>query len=1176
LNKFTQLLKPKYFVKLIVLVAFLGTGLVAHATHLIGGNMGYIYVGPDPAITGNSLYKITLDAYQDCNSTNWWSAGGVFPEGRINVGIYEGAYAPTAAISNSGSINLILTDSNEVDPNLPQICDPFNLLSTVCVYLVRYENTISLPSTTSGFWIIYDRCCRPGGITNLNDSGSQSFVYSTWIPSINGVLGVNTSAQFTDTLLSYICTTDTAYISNTAIDADGDSLVYSLVTPFIGITGNGAAGNNPPAIAYTSTLMDPYTIPPSGINYQTGYSLTNLLGTGSFSNIDPNTGLTRFYSNFRGTFAAAVEITEYRNNVIVGVTRRNMQLIADNCPNNNMPNQNISVLDSTAITPLDYEVDAGTNICFHLNYSDTDGDPLQFTASSPIFDNTITNPAATVTSPVNGVGAVTGTICWNTSCAQGRIAPYIVNVVVTDSNCPPLPLPQELKIYVRPFEGPKTIFGDTVVCVTNQATQFTADTLTNVVYNWTVTGGTITSGGNGPNIGVTWAAGQANGIISLTTTNQNGCIAGPITKNVVLSNVVSDAGGDQTMCVGIPVTIGGAPTSTDPGNTIKWSPSTGLNFDTLANPIANPNTSTTYIVSLTNTLGCVGTDTITVTVNQPIPSGILSDYFLCPGDTLPLNATGATFTWGPNVFISATNIANPKVYPPSNQTYTLQYFDINGCEGNDTSTVTVNATVPTDAGADSPICSGDSFSLGGNPTGPFGTTYNWQPTANMNNNTLANPSVLPTATTTYIVMTSNDTCTGIDSVTVTVIPSPTLSVSSDTYVCEGDSTQITATGTGSFLWSNGNTLSDSTISNPLAFPSVSTVYVVTLTDATSCESVDSVLVDIQGLPTASAGGLIDACKFNPTQIGGSPTGPPGATYSWTPITGLNSNTSANPMVTIDQDVTYIVQVTDSLGCVAHDTVAVEVFRIQGFGDTTICKNVQLNLNTRTIHGNGPYTYQWTNGSLLSDSTSGSPTVTSGTKAAFTVTVTDANNCKDTVDFNLNLLATTQSVFTYEILPTCEGVGVQITDNSIGAAGYAWLINDTLVSSSENPLLTFEYGKDANLKLVTTSSDGCVDTAEVTITGPKFTDLAEITISNVFTPNGDGENDYFEVTSNGNLSGCIEMTVFNRGGQLVYKSTGGISVWDGRSTTGQKYPDGVYYYVYSINGVEYHGNVMLMR
>lgn len=55
-----------------------------------------------------------------------------------------------------------------------------------------------------------------------------------------------------------------------------------------------------------------------------------------------------------------------------------------------------------------------------------------------------------------------------------------------------------------------------------------------------------------------------------------------------------------------------------------------------------------------------------------------------------------------------------------------------------------------------------------------------------------------------------------------------------------------------------------------------------------------------------------------------------------------------------------------------------------------------------------------------------------------------------------------------------------------------------------------------------------------------------------------------------------MTVFNRGGQLVYQSTGGINVWDGRSTTGQEYPDGVYYYVYSINGVEYHGNVMLMR
>lgn len=1164
--------------KLIATLLFVILSFGAHATHLIGGNMGYEFIGPDPLNPGFTRYRITLDAYMDCNSVNWvqpGGGGGSFPEPSINVGIYEGVLNPTTSLPYTDDVNLQLVDSNAVDPNLPAICDPFNLLSNVCVYLVRYEAIVSLPASNTGYWVLYDRCCRPGGILNLNNSGAQSFAYTTWIPAQNGSLITNSSAQFTDTLLSYICRTDTAYISNSAIDPDGDSIAYTLVTPFRGLTGAGGAAP-PPSVPYNDPLLNPYNFPPPFVNYATGYNLPNLLGTGSFSAIDPATGLTRFITNFTGIFVASVEITEYRNGQIVGVTRRNMQLISDDCPNNNMPNQNTSNLDPDAITPLDYEVNAGDTICFNLDYDDLDNDPLEFVATSDIFNSAITNPPATVTSPVTGIGSVTGTICWNTSCAQGRAAPYVVDVVVTDSNCPPLPLPQLVHIYVRPFEGPQEIYGDSVVCIDNNTSLFTTDTLNGVSYSWSVTGGSISSGNGSPTVNVQWNPGMTTGSISVTATNQNGCVVGPLTKNVVLSNVIGDAGLDQTTCNGIAVTIGGSPTSQDPNNSIIWSPATGLSNPNDPNPMATPTSTTTYVVSLTNALGCVGTDTVVVSVNNLIPSGILSDYFVCPGDTLQMNATGATFTWGPNQFISATNIGNPQVYPPSNITYTLNYFDVNGCEGNDTTDITVNATVPTDAGPDAQVCLGDSFTLGGNPTGPFGTTYLWSPSTNMNNNTLSNPSVLPTSTTTYIVQTSNDTCTGVDTVVVSILPAPSLSVTPDTYVCEGDSVQINATGTGTFLWNNGITLSDSTIADPLAFPSVPTYYTVTLTDGNNCEAIDSVFVDIQSLPVASAGGVVDACKFLPTPIGGSPTGPPNSTYLWTPSTGLNFNGLANPLVTSDVDRTYIVQVTDSLGCVAYDTVEVQVFRLAGGMDTTVCNNITLTLNTNTVNGTAPYTYQWTNGSALSDSTSGSPTITTGNQNNFTVTVTDATGCRDTVDFIINLLGLTNSNFAYDIIPTCTGVGVKLTNTSSGASSYEWYIDNQLSSTDENPTLVFDYNKSATVTLITTSSDGCVDTSEVNITGPKFTELVDITVPNVFTPNEDGENDYFEINYNGDLSSCIEMTIFNRDGQIVYQSSGGIHTWDGRSSTGQQFPDGVYFYIYTINGEEYKGSLTLMR
>ena len=783
---------------------------------------------------------------------------------------------------------------------------------------------------------------------------------------------------------------------------------------------------------------------------------------------------------------------------------------------------------------------------------------------------------ATVTSPINGIGSVTGTICWNTSCSQGRLAPYVIDVVVTDSNCPPLPLPQVVNIKVVPYIGPQVIYGDSVDCLNNSPSNYSTDVFANISYNWIITGGLITSGNGTPNITVNWNTGIPTGAISLVTSNSRGCISDTITRNFILSDVVADAGSDTSYCNGNAIVIGGNPTTSNPSNSILWTPSTGLNNPNLANPTANPTVTTTYVVSLTNARGCLGTDTVVVTVNQLISSGVLNNYFLCPGDTLQVSATGSSFLWGPNQFISAINISNPKIHTPTNSTYTLNYFDVNGCEGNDTTVITVNTTVPTDAGTDAQICEGDSFTLGGNPTGPFGTTYLWSPNTNMNNDTLANPGVLPLATTSFVVVTSNDTCTGRDTIAVIVNPLPNLTMSVNTYVCDGDSTQISATGIGTFSWNNGATLSNVNIANPLAFPVVGTYYTVTLTDPNSCESIDSVFVDIQPLPNASAGGIIDACKLFPTPIGGNPTGPMGSTFLWTPSSGLNFNGLANPLVTIDQDAMYIVKVTDSLGCTNFDTAQIQVFRLSGFSDTTVCNNVVVTLNTQTTNGNGPFTYQWTNGHLLSDSTSSSPIVISGSNNAFSVTVTDVNNCTDTVNFTINLFASSQSVFTYDILPTCEGIGVQITDNSIGATTYEWLIDGNTTSNDQNPLLIFAYDKNAVVTLITTSVDGCKDTTETTVTGPKFEDIADIKVSNVFTPNEDGENDYFEITSNGELSSCVFLTIFNRNGTVVHQSTGGIHTWDGRSSTGQKYPDGVYYYVYDVNGTEFHGHVTLLR
>lgn len=572
----------------------------------------------------------------------------------------------------------------------------------------------------------------------------------------------------------------------------------------------------------------------------------------------------------------------------------------------------------------------------------------------------------------------------------------------------------------------------------------------------------------------------------------------------------------------------------------------------------------------------MGTDTVNVKVNTLQDSELLDEYYVCPGDSADPMAAGSAFAWSPNYNINDTTIYNPRISPDTSMTYYLDYNDSNGCQGFDSIFITVNINVPTDAGPDIQFCVGDSVILGGNPTSPPKTTYLWTPNTSLNFDTAANPIATPSVTTMYIVNTFNDTCTGVDTVIVNVNQPPSLTTSNDTIVCFGDTISISAIGIGDFNWTNGGSLSDDSIGNPLAFPDTSTVYMVTLTDSIGCQSFDSVRVDVQPLPIIDAGGIINACKFVSDTLGGSPTGDSSLVFSWSPSAGLINPDSANPIFNLGSDTTYYLTATDSLGCVSIDSVEVLVFRIEGLNDTVLCENQPYTLATTTINGVGPFSYNWTDPSTLSNPNSGSPTIYTSSINQYTVTATDANNCVDTVSFNIDLLAGSTADFSSEVVFGCSGISVVVVNNSLDAVEYQWYINGELVSTEEEPELQFDYGKETTVTLITVSTDFCTDTAEVTVPKLSFEDIADVQTSDVFTPNNDGENDLFYVSTGGDLAECSNLKIFNRHGVLIFESQGGIFTWDGRSATGDEFPEGVYYYIFSVNGIEKNGNVTLLR
>jgi gliding motility-associated-like protein len=75
--------------------------------------------------------------------------------------------------------------------------------------------------------------------------------------------------------------------------------------------------------------------------------------------------------------------------------------------------------------------------------------------------------------------------------------------------------------------------------------------------------------------------------------------------------------------------------------------------------------------------------------------------------------------------------------------------------------------------------------------------------------------------------------------------------------------------------------------------------------------------------------------------------------------------------------------------------------------------------------------------------------------------------------------------------------------------------------------------------------------------------SDLDVPNVFTPNGDGTNDYFEVHTDGTT--VYKFTVFTRGGSRIYHSLSPRIFWDGNSAAGEELSEGIYYYVIEEEG-----------
>ncbi|MEN9994069.1 MAG: hypothetical protein RL762_726 [Bacteroidota bacterium] len=327
-----------------------------------------------------------------------------------------------------------------------------------------------------------------------------------------------------------------------------------------------------------------------------------------------------------------------------------------------------------------------------------------------------------------------------------------------------------------------------------------------------------------------------------TATGSNGCTAIDNVVLTVFNNPVASAGLDATItCVqnASGAQIGDVP---NPTYTYSWTPATGLNSATIGNPIANPSTTTTYTVMVVNANGCMGSDQVTVTVNNTPPTANAGlDQSICMGASLVLQGStnGASGTWN-------NGVTNGIPFTPSQigtTSYTYSSIGANGCVNNDQVSVTVNALPVANSGQGAVITcvqNVNGVQLGANPIS--GNTYTWTPTSGLNNSNSANPTATPNATTTYtLLMLDANGCSDTAQVVVTVNNNPPIvAAGNDANVCNGDSLYLFANATaGSTVVWNSTIQNGSNI-----LLAQSGFQVATATALNGCTAQDSLLVTI--------------------------------------------------------------------------------------------------------------------------------------------------------------------------------------------------------------------------------------------------------------------------------------------------------------------------------------------
>lgn len=380
------------------------------------------------------------------------------------------------------------------------------------------------------------------------------------------------------------------------------------------------------------------------------------------------------------------------------------------------------------------------------------------------------------------------------------------------------------------------------------------------------------------------------------------------------------------------------------------------------------------------------------------------------------------------------------------------------------------------------------------------------------------------------------------------------------------------------LWNFGNGNTSSAITPPVQTYTSAGNYTVLLTATSSsgCKTIVTKPVEAYAIPNVSAGTDTILCKGSSITL----TATGAATYTWSPSVNLLCVNCASTVTNTPNSTSYYVTGTSTHGCIAKDTIKVNVkdrFVFKHSGPDSICKG-----ESKQLFATGAYAYNWSPAVFIDNSTISDPTVSPDTTTTYRVIAKDEWGCFNDTAFipvKVNKLPTVHagSGRTINVGETIELIP-EVSDDVIIAD---WQPTSGIFRNAF-PGITVKPKENTEYTVEVKNSGGCKAKDKVTII--VICNGANIYLPNTFSPNNDGSNDIFYPRGTG-IFQIKDLKIFNRWGVIVFNrsnftANNASDGWNGTDRGTPLTPD-VYVYRLEVicdNGstLVYNGNITLIK